>query len=121
MEISSRRRPRVLLAGSVPSEVIVGFMYDLAFLAAFLLASFLVAWIVNGLMGLLMGKRPQDTASLWADVFMRLFMVLELGLIGRVLSYCGLSGGPRKLVFFLGLLCVLLFLMRACHNSHSSH
>ncbi len=96
-------------------------MFDLAFLAALAVAAFLVAWLVNGLVSLFSGERRRDTASLWADVFLRLFMVLELGLIGRVLNYCGLTGWPRKLVFFLGLLCVLLFLARACHDSHADH
>jgi len=96
-------------------------MFDLAFLAAFAVAAFLVAWIVNGLVGLLSGEKPRDTASLWADIFLRLFMILELGVIGRVLNYCGLSGWPRKFVFFVGLLCVLLFLMRACRDTHTDH
>ena len=96
-------------------------MFNFAFLAALAVAAFLVAWIVNGLVGLLSGERPRDTASLWADIFSRLFMVLELGVIGRVLNYCGLSGRPRKFVFFVGLLCVLLFLMRACRDTHSDH
>src|SRR5262245_31003370 len=85
----------------------------------FAVAAFLVAWIVNGLVGLLSGEGPRDTVSQWADIFSRLFMVLELGVIGRVLNYCGLSGWPRKFVFFVGLLCVLLFLMRARHHTHS--
>ena len=96
-------------------------MYNLAFLAAFAVAAFLVAWVVNGLVGLMSGERPRDTGSLWADVFLRIFMVLELGVIGRVLNYWGLSGLPRKFVFFIGLLCVLLFLVRGCHDSHSDH
>jgi len=96
-------------------------VYDLALLAAFAVAAFLVAWVVNGLVGLLSGERPRDTGSLWLDIFLRIFMVLELGVIGRVLNYCGFSGWPRKLVFFVGLLCVLLFLARACHDSHPDH
>jgi hypothetical protein len=96
-------------------------MFDLACLAAFAVAAFLVAWIVNGLVGVLSGEKPRDTASLWGDIFSRLFMVLELGAIGRVLNYCGISGRPRKFVFFVGLLCVLLFLMRARRHTHSDH
>src|SRR6266568_9192510 len=85
-------------------------MNSFVMLAAFAVAAFLVAWVVNGLVGLLSGERPRDTGSLWLDIFLRIFMVLELGVIGRVLNYCGFSGWPRKLVFFVGLLCVLLFL-----------
>jgi hypothetical protein len=87
--------------------------------AMFVVAAFLVAWIVNGLVGLLSGERPRDTGSLWLDVFLRLFAVLELGVIGRILSYIGLDGLPRKLVLFVGLLCVLLFLARSCHHEHT--
>jgi hypothetical protein len=96
-------------------------MFNLAFLAAFVIAAFLVAWVVNGLVGLLSGEKPRDTASLWLDVFLRMVAVLELGVIGRVLNYCGLVGWPRKLILFLGLLCVLLFLARACHDSHTEN
>ena len=83
------------------------------------LAAFLVAWVVNGLVGLLSGENPRDTGRLGADVFLRLFAVLELGLIGRVLNYAGFTGWPRKFVLFIGLLCVLLFLARACHKTHA--
>jgi len=94
-------------------------VFNLAFLAAVLIAAFLVAWVVNGLVGLLSGEKPRDTASLWLDVFLRMVAVLELGVIGRVLNYCGLTGWPRKLILFLGLFCVLLFLARACHYSQA--
>lgn len=82
--------------------------------AAFAVAAFLVAWTVNALVGLMMGERPRDTGSLWLDIFLRLFAVLELGAIGRVLSYLGFTGWPRKAVLFIGALCILLFLIRAC-------
>ena len=87
-------------------------------LAMFAVAAFLVAWVVNGLIGLLSGERPRDTGSLWLDVFLRLFAVLELGFVGRILNYVGLAGLPRKVVLFVGLLCVLLFLARACDHKH---
>src|SRR5437016_9574914 len=96
-------------------------MYNLAFFSAFAVAALLVAWVVNGLVGLMSGERPRDTGRLWADVFLRIFMILELGVIGRVLNYLGVSGGPRKLVFFIGLLCVLPLLVRGCHDSRSGH
>ncbi len=94
-------------------------MYDLAFIAALGLAAFLVAWIVNGLVGMMSGENPRDTGRLGVEVFLRLFAVLELGVIGRVLNYLGLTGWPRKLVLFVGLLCVLAFLVRACHSAHT--
>jgi hypothetical protein len=93
-------------------------MSSFVVLAAFGVAAFLVAWVVNSLVGLLSGERPRDTASLWFDIFFRFFAVLELGLIGRVLSYLGLTGWPRKAMMFIGMLCILLFLVRACHNAH---
>lgn len=96
-------------------------MYSFVMLAMFLVAAFLVAWVVNGLVGLLSGDRPRDTGSLWLDIFLRLFAVLELGFIGRILNCIGLDGLPRKVVLFVGLLCVLLFLVRACHLEHNEH
>jgi hypothetical protein len=83
------------------------------------LASFLVAWLVNGLVGLLMGERPRDTGSLWLDTFFRVFLLLELGWIGRVLTYAGFSGSSRKLLLFLGCLCVVLFLAKDCRQEHN--
>lgn len=83
------------------------------FLATLALAALLVAWVVNILVGVLSGEKPQSTSSLWAEVFSRILMVSELGLIGRVLNYCGLTGLPRKAVLFLGVLCLLLFMVRA--------
>jgi hypothetical protein len=94
-------------------------MRSFVMLAAFGVAAFLVAWVVNSLVGLLSGERPRDAASLWFDIFFRFFMILELGLIGRVLSYLGLTGWPRKAVVFIGMICILLFLVRACRDAHS--
>src|SRR3954468_19265961 len=94
-------------------------MISFVMLATFALAAFLIAWIVNALVGLMMGERPQDTGSLWFDIFFRFFAVLELGLIGRVLSSLGITGWSRKAVLFIGAICVLLFLIRA--GSDSSH
>ena len=94
-------------------------MSDLEFIAALGLAAFLVAWVVNGLVGMMSGENPRDTGRLGGEIFLRLFAVLELGVIGRVLNYLGLTGWLRKFVVFVGLLCVLVFLVRACHDSHS--
>jgi hypothetical protein len=63
------------------------------------------------------GEKPGDTGRLWVEVFLRLFGVLELGVIGRVLNHIGIRGGIRKLVLFVGLLCVFLFVARACHDA----
>ncbi|HUR45459.1 MAG TPA: hypothetical protein VMZ27_06210 [Candidatus Saccharimonadales bacterium] len=84
----------------------------------FALAAFLVAWIVNGLVGILSGERPRDTGSLWLDTFLKFFTFLELGIFGRILNYCGFDRLPRKIILFIGLLCVLLFLLKACHHRH---
>jgi len=88
-------------------------MSSLIMLAMFAVAAFLVAWVVNGLVGLLSGERPRDTGRLWLDIFLRLFGVLELGFIGRILNYVGLGGLLRKVLLFIGLLCLLLFLVRS--------
>jgi hypothetical protein len=93
-------------------------MNTFAMLAMFAVAAFLVAWVTNGVVGLLSGERPRDTGRLWLDTFLRIFAVLELGWIGRILNYVGLCGLPRKLVLFTGLLCLLLFLVRACRHDH---
>ena len=87
-------------------------MSNFIMLAAFGVAAFLVAWTVNALVGLMMGD-SRDTGSLWFDIFIRFFAVLELGAIGRLLSYMGFTGWTRKAVLFIGALCVLLFLIRA--------
>ncbi len=94
-------------------------MDNLLILGVFAVGAFLVAWVANGLVGLLSGERPRDTGRLWLDIFFRFFAILELGFIGRMLSYVGFQGWPRKLVLFIGLLCVLLFLLRACHHTHT--
>ena len=96
-------------------------MSDLAFIAGLGLAAFLVAWIVNGLVGMMSGENPRDTGRLGVEVFLRLFTILELGFIGRALNYLGLTGWLRKLVLFIGLLCVLVFLVRACSSVHTHH
>jgi hypothetical protein len=105
--------------GPAPFTTVVKPVYDLAFIAAFGLAAFLVAWAVNGLVAMMGGENPRDTGKVGAEVFLRLFAVLELGVIGRVLNYVGIAGWPRKLLLFVGLLCVLAFLVRAFHDSHS--
>ena len=94
-------------------------MNSFIMLAAFGVAALLVAWVVNALVGLLSGDRPRDTGSLWFDIFFRFFAILELGLVGRALSYLGLTGWPRKAMVFVGMLCILLLLVRACHDAHS--
>src|SRR5215831_18704171 len=94
-------------------------MSSFLMLAVFAVTAFLVAWVVNALVGLMMGERPRDTGSLWLDIFLRLFAVLELGAIARILSYLGFTGWPRKAVLFIGALCVLLFLVRAYSGSRS--
>jgi hypothetical protein len=101
--------------------VTVSSMSSFATLVTFAVAALLVAWVVNGLVGLLSGERPRDTGSLWRDIFLRIFAVLELGWVGRILNNVGLQGLPRKVVLFIGLLCVLLFLVRACHHDHARH
>ncbi len=92
-------------------------MSEVAFIAAFGLAAFLIAWVVNGLVGMMSGENPRDTGRLGAEIFLRFFAILELGIIGRVLGYLGFTGWPRKLMLFVGLLCILAFLIRAGHHT----
>jgi hypothetical protein len=84
-------------------------------------AAFLTAWLVNGLVGILSGEKPGDTGRLGGEILLRLLVVLELGFVGRVLSYVGLKGLPRKLVLFTGLLCVLFFLIGSCRHTHKNN
>jgi hypothetical protein len=91
-------------------------MHHLIVIAVVAVAAFLVAWVANGLVGFLSSERPRDTGSLWLDTFLRIFVVLELGWVGRILNYIGLRGVPRKVLFFIGLLGVLLFLARSCQQ-----
>ena len=93
-------------------------MFNLVMLGMFAGAAFLVAWVVNCLISSWSGEK-QDTGRLWLDIFLRFFAVLELGFIGRMLNYIGIQGWPRKLVIFIGLLCVLLFSLKACHQTHT--
>lgn len=87
-------------------------MHKLIILLVFALVAFLLAWVVNGLIGLLSGERPRDTGSLWADIFLKFMAVFELGYIGRMLSYVGFEGWSRKILLFIGLLCLVIFLLR---------
>jgi hypothetical protein len=93
-------------------------MNNLVMLTACVLAAFLVAWVVNALVGLLSGEKPGDTGRLWLDVFSRIVPLLELGIIGWVLNHLGLKGWRRKLVLFIGVLCILSLLVRACRDTH---
>jgi hypothetical protein len=92
-------------------------MDSLIIVVVFAVLAFLIAWIGNGLIGWLSGEKPGDTGSLWLETFARFFGILELGFIGRMLNYVGVRGWPRKLVLFIGLVCVLLFLVKACQHS----
>lgn len=90
-------------------------------LMVFGVISFLVAWVANGFVGLLSGERPRDTERLWLDTFLGMFAILELGMIGRFLNYLGFQGWPRKAVLFIGLLCAVLFLLKAGHHEHGDN
>jgi hypothetical protein len=86
-------------------------MEFLILIAIFAVVAFVVAWVVNSLIGLFSGERPGDTGSLWLDIFLRFFAILELGFIGRMLGYVGLNGRWRKWVLLIGLACLILFLI----------
>lgn len=91
-------------------------MISLTMLAAIAVVAFIVAWIVNGFVGLLGGERPRDTGRLWFDIFFRFLVILELGIVGRILNCVGFDGLPRKIIFFIGLCCLVVFLVRGCDN-----
>jgi hypothetical protein len=91
-------------------------MDKLLIIGVFAAAALLVAWIANGLVGLLMGEKPGDTGSIWLDVFLRFFAILELGFVGRLLGYVGLNGWPRRIVLLIGLFSLLWFLFRPHHH-----
>jgi hypothetical protein len=76
------------------------------------LVTLLVAWIVNASVGLLMGKEPKDTGSLWFDTFVEF---LCFGTIGRYLNGLGVHGWPRKAIYIAGCVGVAIFLVRSCH------
>jgi hypothetical protein len=90
------------------------------FFATFALAALVVAWGVSALVSVLSGEKKQATTSLWAEILSRVFLVSELGLIGRALNYFGLTGWARKLVVFLGILCILLFFVSSCHKHENA-
>ena len=96
-------------------------MASLTFLISLALAALLVAWISNSLVALLSGERPPDTGRLAGETFLRLFAMLELGLFARVLNGLGFTGRRRKFVLFLGMVCVLVFLVRAGRPSTPSY
>lgn len=88
-------------------------MIELGFIALLAVAALLIAWIGNALVGMLSGEKPQDTPSLWRDVFLQLFVIEEFGVIGRVLNYLGLTTRARRIVFFITLLCFIIGLFRS--------
>jgi|SRR4051812_19518660 hypothetical protein len=91
------------------------------FFVTFVLVALAVAWAVNTLVSILSGDRRLDIRGLWAEIISRLFLVAELGAMGRALNYFGLTGWSRKVVIILGFLCLLLFFCRSClHPSNAS-
>lgn len=96
-------------------------MYTLIMVAMFAVIAFLAAWVVNSLIGLLSGERPGDTGRVWWEIFLKLFSLLELGFIGRILNSVGFDGLLRKRVLFIGLLCALFFLVKACHQTDNEN
>lgn len=93
-------------------------MSAIAWLLMFAVAAFLVAWLANAIVSLLRGEHPRDTGRLWLDTFLGVFAMLELGWIGRILTRVGVQGLSRKLVLFIGLLCVLLYCSKSCRPTH---
>ena len=80
------------------------------------ITALLIAWIANAVVGWLSGERPRDTGRLGLDTFFRIFAIRELGFVGQLLSAFGWDKLPGRIVLFVGLACVGLFLLRHCHH-----
>ena len=75
-----------------------------------------VAWIVNALVGLLGSERRHDTGRLWLETVLRIFAVIEFGVIGRIVNYSASVGWPLKLLYAMGTIGILLLLIRGCRD-----
>jgi hypothetical protein len=95
-------------------------MDQLMIISVVALASFAVVWVANSLVGLLSGERPRDDARHWSDIFLRFFAILKLGFVGRILAYAGFQGWARRIVIYVGLFCLMLFLFRGGHANRQN-
>ena len=62
--------------------------------------AFAAAWGINALMGLLSGDRPEDTRSVFLEMFLRVLGVLEFGFLGRLLDATGSARWVRWFIYF---------------------
>ncbi|MBL9168946.1 MAG: hypothetical protein JNN07_14495 [Verrucomicrobiales bacterium] len=61
--------------------------------------SVIVAWGVNSLIGLMSGDRPDDVAGDATDIFSRIIIGLEFGLIARLLDEVTGTPWVRRIVY----------------------
>jgi hypothetical protein len=51
-------------------------------------------------------------------MIMRIFAMMEFGLIGRILCYLATTGWPLRILYGLGSIGILMFFIRGCRGSH---
>ena len=74
------------------------------------------AWIVNAVVGMMSGEKPGDTGRQWADMFFRILGVGRIGVLGRILSYAGTEGWPRRILWAAGVISLLALLAWSCRG-----
>jgi len=87
---------------------------DIRIFLLFCLAALLVAWVVNAIVNVLSGEKRNDTGSLWIDIVLRIFAARDFGIIARILNFLARQGWPLKLLYAMGAIAVVAFLVRGC-------
>ena len=90
-------------------------MSDLGMLLLFGGVALVAAWFVNFLVGLLRGEHPGDTRSVWWDIFLRMFALGELGVLGRALNYINASWA-RRILAVVGFIGLVIFIFQAFYG-----
>jgi hypothetical protein len=79
-------------------------------------AALVVAWVVNALVGILSGEHPKDTGRLWSDIVLRVFAAMKFGFLGRFVGYMASTGWRLRVLYALGVLGIVAFLIRGCNE-----
>jgi len=74
------------------------------------------AFVVNLLVGLLRSEHPRDTGRLWADMFLRVLVVMRLGALGHILNHVGSNGWWQRILYVLGVVFLLGILLSTCND-----